>query len=370
MIHHADLHHWTRWNIAVTGMNAKPDNPGPGCAVARCLREEGSFRGRIVGLGYETLDPGFYQRETCDSGHLLPYPATGAAALLERLDEVLRVEPLDALIPCLDAELPNFIAIEGELKRRGIRLMLPQREQLRRRDKDRLPELCTAAGVATPEVRRLTSADFFDSCEHEGWNYPLVVKGVFYDAYVVHSAAEAAMRFHQMAAAWGYPVLVQKFVTGEEINLTALGDGSGALVGEVMMKKLALTDKGKAWAGVAIDDPELREAGKRLLAELRWRGPLELEMLRDEAGTLHLIEINPRFPAWIYLSHGVGRNLPAALLSLLQGSKPEHLHLAPPRPGVTFIRHARETIVPLADIARLTLSGSTLAETEAATRAA
>ena len=38
MIRHADLQHWTRWTIAVTGMNAKPDNPGPGCAVARCLR--------------------------------------------------------------------------------------------------------------------------------------------------------------------------------------------------------------------------------------------------------------------------------------------------------------------------------------------
>ncbi len=165
MIHHADLHHWTRWNIAITGMNAKPDNPGPGCAVARCLREEPGFRGRIVGLGYETLDPGFYQRETCDSGYLLPYPATGAAALLERLDEVLMHETVDALIPCLDAELPNFIAIEGELHRRGIRLMLPQREQLRRRDKDRLPELCATAGVATHEVRRITSADFFDTCD-------------------------------------------------------------------------------------------------------------------------------------------------------------------------------------------------------------
>lgn len=370
MIRHADLQHWTRWTIAVTGMNAKPDNPGPGCAVARCLREEEGFRGRIIGLGYESLDPGFYLRETCDSGYLLPYPTTGAAALLERLDEVLREEAVDALIPCLDAELPNFIAIEGELNRRGVRLLLPQREPLRRRDKDRLPELCAAAGVATPEVRRLTGAEFFETCEHEGWNYPLVVKGVFYDAYVVHSAAEAALRFQQMAATWGYPVLVQKFVAGEEINLTALGDGNGAMIGEVMMKKQALTDKGKAWAGVAIDDPDLREAGRRLLAELRWRGPLELEMLRDETGTLQLIEINPRFPAWIYLSHGVGRNLPAALLALLQGQRPEQLRLAPPRPGTTFIRHARETIVPLAEIARLTLGGSTRAAMEPAARAA
>jgi carbamoyl-phosphate synthase large subunit len=357
---HADLHHWTRWNIAVTGMNAKPDNPGPGCAVARCLHEESGFRGRIIGLGYETLDPGLYQRETCASGHLLPYPATGAAALLERLDEVLRLDPFEALIPCLDAELPNFIAIEGDLNRRGIRLLLPQREQLRRRDKDRLPALCADAGVATPDVHRIADERFFDDCEANGWAYPLVVKGVFYDAYVVHSPAEAKLRFHQIAVTWGYPVLIQKFVSGEEVNLTALGDGSGAMIGEVMMKKLAVTDKGKAWAGVAIDDPDLSDAGTKLFAALKWRGPLELEMLRDDTGTLHLIEINPRFPAWIYLSHGVGRNLPAALLSLMQGTQPERLHLAPPRPGTTFIRHAQETIVALADIANLTITGSTV----------
>jgi carbamoyl-phosphate synthase large subunit len=83
-----------------------------------------------------------------------------------------------------------------------------------------------------------------------------------------------------------------------------------------------------------------------------------------------LIEINPRFPAWIYLSHGVGRNLPAALLSLMTGVQADRLPFAAPKPGTTFIRHARETIVPLADIARLTLSGSTLLTTEPASRAA
>ena len=370
MIRAAEQNDWLRWNIAVTGMNAKPDNPGPGCAVARCLRETRDFRGQIIGLGYETLDPGFYLRETCDTGYLLPYPATGAAALLERLDEVLSEHRIDALIPCLDAELPNFIAIEGDLKRRGIQLLLPQRTQLRRRDKDCLPALGADAGVATPDVRRLTDARFFDDCTNNGWEYPLVVKGVFYDAYVVYSAEEAKLRFHQMAANWGYPVLVQKFVSGEEVNLTAIGDGSGAMIGEVMMKKQAITDKGKAWAGVAIDDPELREAGHRLFASLKWRGPLELEMLRDESGTLHLIEINPRFPAWIYLSHGVGRNLPAALLSLIQGYKPHQLALAPPRPGTSFIRYAHETIVTLDEIANLTVTGCTSLPATAAVLAA
>ncbi|WP_298432397.1 ATP-grasp domain-containing protein [Ottowia sp.] len=360
MTRDADQQDWLGWNVAITGMNARPDNPGPGCAVARCLRHTPGFRGHIVGLGYGTLETGLYLRESCDSGHLLPYPATGSTALLERLDEVLCRDRIDALLPCLDADLANFMAIEDQLGQRGIRLLLPQRGQLRRRDKDRLPALCAEAGVATPDVRRLADERFFDHCEADGWTYPLVIKSVFYDAWIVHSAAEARQRYRQIVATWGNPVLIQKFVLGDEVNLTALGDGSGAMIGEVMIRKQATTDKGKAWAGVAIDDPELQEAGRRLFHSLKWRGPLEVEMLRDAGGTLQLIEINPRFPAWIYLSHGVGRNLPAALLALMNGARPGDLDLASPRPGTSFLRHAQETIVSLDEIATLTASGSTL----------
>jgi carbamoyl-phosphate synthase large subunit len=355
--------HWSQWTVAVTGINAKPENPGPGCAVARCLSEASGFRGRVVGLGYETLDAGLYHPEDTDGGHLLPYPAAGSDALMERLEEVLEVDRIDAIIPSLDAELPNFIALRPALARRGVHMLLPGRPELRSRDKDRLPALCARAGVATPRVRQIGDPGFFGRCtgEEEGsWRYPLVVKGVFYDAYVVHDAAEAAYRFGQIARTWGYPVLVQSHVAGEEVNLTALGDGTGALIGPVMMRKQALTEKGKAWAGVAIDDRDLLEAGERLMQALRWIGPLELEMLRDGAGTLHLIEINPRFPAWIYLSHGVGRNLPAALLALMHGVARDDLHLAEPRPGITFIRHARELIVRMEDIVSVSMNGSTL----------
>ncbi len=357
---------WKHWNVAITGMNARPENPAPGCAVARCLRETPGFGGRIVGLGYETLDPGLYRHPQGDAGYLLPYPAAGSEVLLERLEEILESERINAIIPCLDAELPNFIALQPALARRGIRLCLPSREQLRQRDKDRLPALGLATGIATPDVRHVTDEGFFDRSEQEaGWGWPLVVKGLFYDAYVVHTPEEARSRFRQLVAQWGYPVLVQPFVKGEEVNLMALGDGRGGLLGPVMMKKQAVTDKGKAWAGVAIDDPDLLSAGERLMATLNWQGPFELEMLRDAAGLLHLIEINPRFPAWVYLSHGVGRNLPAALLALMQGVSAEYMEFAPPRPGTTFIRYAEEVIVSLDDLVAMTLHGTTPLPTRA-----
>jgi hypothetical protein len=43
--------------VAVTGMNAT-DNPAQGVAVARSLRAEPQFAGRVIGLGYDPLDPG------------------------------------------------------------------------------------------------------------------------------------------------------------------------------------------------------------------------------------------------------------------------------------------------------------------------
>ena len=130
--------------IAVTGMNARPDNPGPGVAVARCLREAKNFDGHIVGLGYEALDPGLYLPRYCDAAYLLPYPSSGDAAILERLVEIAEQEQIDALIPCLDAELPSICRLKEALDDMGISTFVPDLEQLTLRNKDRLKELAGA----------------------------------------------------------------------------------------------------------------------------------------------------------------------------------------------------------------------------------
>lgn len=332
-----------KWNVAVTGMNAKPENPGPGYAVARCLRESWDFGGRVVGLGYDVLDAGLYN-PACDAGYLLPYPAVGEQALLERLLEIHQQERLDAIIPCLDAELPSFLKIAPTLRRHGIQTLLPDASTLLARNKDRLPGLCRRLGLGHPDTRTVSDVTFFRRCHDEGWQYPLVVKGAFYDATVAHTAEGAEQAFHALVQQWGYPVLVQRYHEGQEINLAGLGDGR-KLIGAVMMRKRALTDKGKAWAGVSMVDEQLERLAARLVEALEWQGPFEAEVMRTYEGELLLIEMNPRFPSWIYLSHGVGRNLPRALLHLIAG---EAVPAFPPlKPGVMFIRYAQEQIVEL-----------------------
>ena len=341
--------------VAITGMNAKPDNPGPGVAVARCLCEEETFKGEIIGLSYDVLDPGLYLDEFVNHAYLLPYPSNGEQVLLERLQYIYSQVPFDILIPCLDAELVNIITIKDELAEMGIKVLMPDAETLQLRDKDRLPDLSKQAGIKTPEVISITQAGFFYDCHKKGWQYPLVVKGVYYDAGVARNPDEAAAIFRKIAAEWGYPVLVQRYIEGEEFNLTALGDGKGNLTGSVMMRKRAVTEKGKAWAGISINDDKLRNAAEKLVKTLKWSGPLEIEMLRSKQGEYYLIEINPRFPAWIYLSAAVGCNLPWALVQLLQG---EEVKLPKPEIGKLFIRYAQETVINIQEFENMTMWGN------------
>lgn len=354
--------HWKQWTVAITGMNSRPDNPGPGYPVARCLEESSLFNGKIIGLGYDVLDAGLHHRGVSENGYLLPYPSNGAEVLWDRLSDILNENQIDAIIPCLDSELLNFMAIADRLAKRGIHLFIPDRSMLIARNKDRLPDLCANIDIKTPRCERITDPSFFSRCNEKGLAFPLVVKGVFCDAYVVYNREEACVRFNQIVAQWGYPVLVQPFIDGNEYNLVALGDGNGHMIGAVSMYKRAITEKGKAWAGISTLDPELHLVASKLIAALQWRGPLEVEVLRDKKGDIYLIEINPRFPAWIYLSQGVGRNLPLALLQLMSGQN--DFNFPPPLAGTLFIRYAQELIVNLSSIEELTIHGKSVSHVE------
>jgi len=340
--------------VAVTGMNAKPDNPGPGLAVARCLREAYGNQVYIVGLGYDVLDAGLYLHDVCDTAYLLPYPSAGEQPLMERIHDIQSRESIDVLIPCLDAELLSFSRLHHELEAMGIRMLVPDVAQLRDRNKDRLGELAHSAGIRYPETKNISNMEFFYTCHDDGWKYPMVVKGIFYDATVVQNADEGAAAFRKIAASWGYPVLVQRYVEGHEVNLTAVGDGKGNLLGSVMMRKQAVTDKGKAWACVTIEDERLQQDALKLVKALQWAGPLEVEMLKDVNGQYLLIEINPRFPAWIYLATAAGSNLPAALVALVMDRE---VNLDKATTGMMMIRYAQETVIDLATFESMTMRG-------------
>jgi carbamoyl-phosphate synthase large subunit len=338
--------------LAVTGLNAT-DNPAPGVAVLRALRDAYPDA-HLVGLGYDALDPGIYAEGLAQNVYLMPYPSQGSTALLDRLAYIHEQIGLDAIVPTLDAELPGFIDAAPRLLSLGIATFLPTREQLELRGKGQLAALGARTGLPVPATAVVTTFAELVHVHHRV-PYPFFVKGVFYGATLAHNLDEAVAAFHKVVAQWGVPVVVQTLVKGDEVNVVAVGDGEGGLVGAVAMKKLMLTDKGKGWAGVTIKDDALIEHTRAFMAATGWRGPCELELIRDSRGSYHLIEINPRFPAWVYLAPAAGVNLPRAVVELALGrplsAMPEY------SVGTVFVRISLDQIARMEDLQRILTFG-------------
>ncbi|MGZ3755089.1 MAG: ATP-grasp domain-containing protein [Mucilaginibacter sp.] len=340
--------------IAITGLNAN-DNPGPGVAVIRALKEEFGAELKIIGLAYESLESGIYMDDLVDKTYHIPYPSSGSAALAERLQQIHDIENLDLIIPNFDSELYNFIKLSPWLNSIGIKTFLPSHDQLAMRDKINLSDFGGKHGFIVPEDYKLYTVNDIEKAAEE-LGYPLVIKGKFYEAYVNYTPEVAQKSFHLLSAKWGLPVIAQQFIKGTEINIAGLGDGKGNAISIVPMRKLYITDKGKAWAGVTIADNDLIDLAQQFARKTLWKGGFELEIMRDNEGRLFIMEINPRFPAWIYLAVGAGQNQPAALVKMAMG------HDVAPftdySVGKMFIRYSWDHLVDIADFQQFSAFGN------------
>lgn len=339
--------------IAVTALNAI-DSPGPGVAVIRAIRECPDFKVRIIGLSYESLEPGLYMHDLVDKTYQIPYPSGGTDSLMNRLKFIHEKENIDLIIPNFDAELFNFIKLRDKLKEMGIRTFLPDMEPFESRDKVKLYDFGKKHGLLVPkdkivnEVKELSKViDDFD--------FPLVVKGKFYDAIIAKTEEQAEKAFYKIQAKWGLPIIVQEFIKGTEINIAALGDGEGNTISAIPMRKLYITDKGKAWSGITLDDEKYIDLAKKFVKVTNWRGGCELEVMQTADGKSYIMEVNPRFPAWIYLTAASGQNQPASLVKMAMGEKVEPF--TDYEVGKIFVRYAWDLITDISEFLKISGNG-------------
>jgi carbamoyl-phosphate synthase large subunit len=343
----------TKITVAVTGLN-NTDNPGPGVPVIRGIRESDSFDPRIIGLAYENLEPAIYMEGVADKTYQVPYPSEGSDVLVRRILEIHRKDPIDVLIPNFDAELYAFMRAGKILEQAGIRTFLPTLEQFEERHKSNLPEFGEKYDLKVPFSKSITRIGEIEKLKEE-FDYPLMVKGKFYDAFLAYNEEQVRMNFNKISAKWGLPIIIQEFIKGTEVNVVALGDGKGNTIGAVPMRKQYITDKGKAWSGITLDDPKLLDLTHRIIRATNWRGGMELEIVKSSKNELFIIEINPRIPAWVYLAVGAGQNLPEALVKLALGQEVQPYESY--EVGKMFVRYSYDLITNLKEFEKLSTLG-------------
>jgi carbamoyl-phosphate synthase large subunit len=309
-----------------------------------------------VGLVYDAQESGIYAEDRPDVVYTIPYPSSGQKVLLNRLLEIHALVPYDVLLPTLDAEIEPLLHLDVELRQRGIIPILPEDTSFHTRSKQNLTDLCQQCDVRTPATEVVADvASVANAIMEVG--FPAFVKGPYYDAHRVFGMEDLVARSRALFAEWGGPLLVQEALEGAEYNVLAVGDGLGGVMASCSVRKTVLSSKGKGYGEVTVSDPVLDAQCARLIQYLKWRGPLELEFLRDQAtGDYCLLEINPRFPAWADVPALLGVNMAEMVVRQAMGEAVDAVDAC--SAGQFFLRHNVDLVGSIEDFGQLLTQGT------------
>ena len=249
--------------------------------------------------------------------------------MFERLAAIRKKHGLDLVIPNLDFEIDRYQRLAPELDGIGVRTLLPSVSARRKLGKLGLRQLIgqhSWSGFEYPETLLVrTRADLQHAWERFG--SPLMLKGLLMGAARLYSLQQAMVAWMRFKAEGDAQVLAQPAMFGEEFGVGVVCGRDGRMIDAIGLKKLVMCERGKTWGAIraplpqAIADLQEREGASqdddlaKILRKVAWVGPADVEFIRDSlTEKLQLIEINPRFPAWIGFAGLLDVNLPRQLV--------------------------------------------------------
>lgn len=235
-----------------------------------------------------------------------------------------------------DGELLFVSRNRNELSR-GFRFVIPEETLVEDLvDKDRFQRLAQRLALPVPASCRLRASGPLNISALK-LRYPLVVKPLTrrpetWKAVVSSGKAIRVDSPRDLAELWpriaeyGDDVLAQELIAGAETAIESYHvyvDGEDEIRGEFTGKKIRTypVEFGDSTALETTHAPDVLKLGRELVQRLNFHGVAKFDFKRAPDGTLHLLEINPRFNLWHHLGAVAGVNLPALVYSDLTGSQ-------------------------------------------------
>jgi predicted ATP-grasp superfamily ATP-dependent carboligase len=152
-------------------------------------------------------------------------------------------------------------------------------------------------------------------------------------------------------------LLAQRLIRGGETQIESYHcyiDSSGAVAAEFTGRKIRTFPMvyGHTTALEITDAADVKRQGRVAAERVGLTGVAKFDFKRDADGTLHLLEINPRFTLWHHAGAVAGVNIPALVYADLTGTP--RPRVGPVKVGVRWCRMwkdfpaARQSGVPLA----------------------
>lgn len=122
-------------------------------------------------------------------------------------------------------------------------------------------------------------------------------------------------------------VLIQEKLEGQEYGLDVINDLHGNYISTSVKKKYAMRS-GETDCAITVDNPQLRNVGKKLSENLKHVANLDTDVFISNE-KIYILELNARFGGGYPFSHCAGVNLPQAIINWLLNDKNDNANLIP-----------------------------------------
>lgn len=291
--------------VVISGMHSGP-NPSPGVGLARSLRLARPDL-RIVGADHSPASSGLHDDVLDDVLRFPGWDEIHEDTWLTQMADLVADEET-VLLPTMDLEVRLLAVGLGPHDR----ILSPSKSAL---DAVRKPAtgVADALGLRTARFERDTTRAAVERFTRHA-PYGVWVKGEHYEAFRAHHPEQALALGAFIEEAWGGSWHLEEHLPGQECGL-AFAALDGVLLDAIFTTKALVTPEGKTWSGdISEISDDLWDRLAAFVADVGWNGGGEVELIRSWTGELTVMELNPRFPAWIHGATLCGANLPATVI--------------------------------------------------------
>jgi len=303
--------------------------------VVRAFREalDGlGWEGDVVAVDANPLAPALVK---ADRGVVVPHASS--PEYIPALAELVTAHGVRAVLPLADLDNVELVTGREQIEAAGAALFLPDLAVAEAMfDKYRCHEALLAAGLPSPDTwvpEELPAGAPLPLLVKRRWGY------ASRDIYRCETLDE--MRFFVGYA--GVPVIVQKFLPGEQFSIDVLCDLDGRAL-NVIPRTMIESKGGESIKGQTIADQRLIDLGRTVAEGLRLVGPATIQCF-DEPEGLPVTDINTRFGGAFPLPLAAGSRYPELILRMACGERVEP-HVGRFTPGITMTRFYDSVILP------------------------
>ena len=285
---------------------------GAGGAGTIFIIKELKKKYRIIAVDMNKYAVGLY---LADKGYILP--SCTDRRYLKKLDQIVKKEKVDVIIPLIDEEL---LAITRYYKNKNNpKVLLPKENFIKLcLNKWKLMNALTKAKIPCPKTYLLKSFNQFPKNLFPGIIKPIRSRGSRGFRYL--SNQNDLEKYLQNNNYKKEDLLIQEAVEGTEFTISVVVSKQGEVLSVV--SKEVIFKKGITKIAVTRYNQKISEICQKIQQKFGANGPFNVQLIMDKKTNLpKIFEINPRFSTTVALTMRAGVNEVALLIERLFNKK-------------------------------------------------